>query len=241
MASSIGDLGFGHTLHSRRGDILHSRRDDTLHSRRGDTLRSRRGLRTDSYVAWYVKSLYVTTPPSHPRSLRPCSQFNQPITDGSNHYTMSIRMIGTSLALVSVLLIAFLTTDFRFGRTSVDTYPSFGGRGEVSSNELEYDTGGDRNSDVVEFLDWDVLMDANPRSSTGLQNGNTGDSTSESTYCNTWCMLKQSLGLTIVGLLLICIRLVFAAFLIFYFQSANSCHSPSLSARVSCGRTKEDT
>lgn len=136
-------------------------------------------------------------------------------------------MTRTSLALVSVLLIAFLTTDFRFGRTSIDAYPSFGGRGEVSSNELEHDNGGDRNSDVV-ALHWDVLMDANPRSSTGLQNGKTGDSTSESTYCNTWCMLKQSLGLTIVGLLLICIRLVFAAFLILYFQSANSCNSPSL-------------
>jgi hypothetical protein len=30
--------------------------------------------------------------------------------------------------------------------------------------------------------------------------------TSETTTCNFWCQLKNSLGLTIVGLLLICIR-----------------------------------
>eukprot|EP00978_Attheya_sp_CCMP212_P007710 scaffold17925_cov56-Attheya_sp.AAC.3 len=30
--------------------------------------------------------------------------------------------------------------------------------------------------------------------------------TSETTTCNFWCQLKNSLGMTIVGLLLICIR-----------------------------------
>lgn len=31
-------------------------------------------------------------------------------------------------------------------------------------------------------------------------------SSTETTYCSTWCQLKNSLGLTIVGFLLICIR-----------------------------------
>jgi hypothetical protein len=31
-------------------------------------------------------------------------------------------------------------------------------------------------------------------------------SSTETTYCSTWCQLKDSLGLTIVGFLLICIR-----------------------------------
>ena len=34
----------------------------------------------------------------------------------------------------------------------------------------------------------------------------SGGSTTETTRCNFWCMLKNSIGLTIVGLLLICIR-----------------------------------
>ncbi len=76
----------------------------------------------------------------------------------------------------------------------------------ITSDEYEYhDTAGVRTSEVVaEFLGWD----ADSRSSASLQNGKIGDSTSESSYCNTWCMLKESAGLTIVGLLLICIRLV---------------------------------
>lgn len=39
----------------------------------------------------------------------------------------------------------------------------------------------------------------------GSSGGSSGGSVSETTKCNTWCKLKESLGLTIVGLLLICI------------------------------------
>jgi hypothetical protein len=31
-------------------------------------------------------------------------------------------------------------------------------------------------------------------------------SSTETTYCSTWCQLKNSLGLTIVGFLLVCLR-----------------------------------
>jgi hypothetical protein len=108
------------------------------------------------------------------------------------------------LALASALLIAVPTVSAHSTSTSFANGNE--GRVVITSDENEYnDIAGFHTSEIVaEFLDWD----ANSRSSASLQNGKTGDSTSESSYCNTWCMLKQSLGLTIVGLLLICIRLV---------------------------------
>lgn len=53
---------------------------------------------------------------------------------------------------------------------------------------------------TAEFVDFDGLNQAG--SARRLQNGKT----TETTRCNTWCKLKESLRLTIVGLLLICIR-----------------------------------
>lgn len=111
-------------------------------------------------------------------------------------------MLRTSLALASVLFIALLTTNLRFRSTSFYEHTSLFGQGLITSidNENEdgfHDVGGGRKSEVfAEFPDWYLLT-------TGSV---PGSSTSQSTYCNTWCMLKQSLGLTIVGLLLICIR-----------------------------------
>ncbi len=40
----------------------------------------------------------------------------------------------------------------------------------------------------------------------GGTSGGSGSSTTDTTHCNTWCKLKESLGLTIFGLLLICVR-----------------------------------
>lgn len=37
-------------------------------------------------------------------------------------------------------------------------------------------------------------------------NNNGGSSSTETTTCNLWCQIKNSLGLTIVGLVLLCIR-----------------------------------
>ena len=54
----------------------------------------------------------------------------------------------------------------------------------------------------AEFIDID--NDINTQHHRRLQNGSTP--VTETTTCNTWCKLKESLGLTIVGLLLICLR-----------------------------------
>ena len=50
----------------------------------------------------------------------------------------------------------------------------------------------------ADFIDFDSSSSSGQRR---LQNTVTDE-----TRCNTWCKLKESLGLTIVGLLLICIR-----------------------------------
>eukprot|EP00584_Thalassiosira_punctigera_P000713 CAMPEP_0172530000 /NCGR_PEP_ID=MMETSP1067-20121228/3892_1 /TAXON_ID=265564 ORGANISM="Thalassiosira punctigera, Strain Tpunct2005C2" /NCGR_SAMPLE_ID=MMETSP1067 /ASSEMBLY_ACC=CAM_ASM_000444 /LENGTH=557 /DNA_ID=CAMNT_0013314141 /DNA_START=89 /DNA_END=1762 /DNA_ORIENTATION=+ len=55
-------------------------------------------------------------------------------------------------------------------------------------------------SDVdAEFADFDEMNEVG--SGRRLQSG----STTETTRCNTWCKLKQSLGLTVFGLLLVCL------------------------------------
>lgn len=57
----------------------------------------------------------------------------------------------------------------------------------------------------IEFLD--DVNDINKSHHRKLQFDNGGGATSTTTTtCNTWCKLKESLGLTIIGLLLICIR-----------------------------------
>ena len=55
-----------------------------------------------------------------------------------------------------------------------------------------------------EFADFDKISH-HRRLQLPNNNNNGGGGTSESNYCSTWCKLKESLGLTIVGLLLICI------------------------------------
>ena len=54
----------------------------------------------------------------------------------------------------------------------------------------------DANADFIDF-------DSSSSSSGQRRLQNT---VTDETRCNTWCKLKESLGLTIVGLLLICIR-----------------------------------
>ena len=63
----------------------------------------------------------------------------------------------------------------------------------------------------AEFLDLDEydhrFLQTNNKGSTG-----TGGSSSQDTSrCNFWCQLKNSMGQTIIGLLLICIRCVFGS------------------------------
>ena len=52
--------------------------------------------------------------------------------------------------------------------------------------------------------EFNIDNDINTQHHRRLQNGSTP--VTETTTCNTWCKLKESLGLTIVGLLLICLR-----------------------------------
>lgn len=124
--------------------------------------------------------------------------------------------------LASVLLISLPTSAAR--STSFHDHPSNGSQGELPSDEYEYyGATGVLSSEVVnEFLNWNDMSIVKDRTDASLQYGQNGNTASESTYCSTWCMLKQSLGLTIVGLLLICIRLVLLHFED-SFQSANSC------------------
>lgn len=65
------------------------------------------------------------------------------------------------------------------------------------------------------------LSDVNAEFGDILDRDGTGrrlqKSAAETTYCNTWCQLKNSLGLTIVGFLLICIR--------YFFSSPRVCDS----------------
>jgi len=71
---------------------------------------------------------------------------------------------------------------------------------EASHSELRGVLKDDKYDHNIEFLDDN---DINHRK---LQFDNGGATSTTTTTCNTWCKLKESLGLTIIGLLLICIR-----------------------------------
>lgn len=70
-------------------------------------------------------------------------------------------------------------------------------------------------SDIhADFIDYDEINQVgagrrlqNGKPSNGGSSGGSsgGGSSTTETYCNTWCKLKESLGLTIVGLLLVCL------------------------------------
>jgi hypothetical protein len=68
------------------------------------------------------------------------------------------------------------------------------------------------------------LGDVNAEFSDILDHDGTGTgrrlqkSATETSYCNTWCQLKNSLGLTIVGFLLICLRYV--SYFFFHLECA---------------------
>jgi len=55
----------------------------------------------------------------------------------------------------------------------------------------------------AEFADVDFV--GLRRLQSNNKNSGGGSSATETTTCNTWCKLKQSLGQTVIGLLLICL------------------------------------
>ncbi len=106
-------------------------------------------------------------------------------------------------ALASLLVIA--TSGISARSTLFHSGPSSEvGRDEFPYDEDEYVTSGCSTEVDVENGNFDKMPDS--WSVADLTNDKSGDSSSEQTYCNTWCMLKQSLGLTIVGFLFVCIR-----------------------------------
>lgn len=57
-----------------------------------------------------------------------------------------------------------------------------------------------------EFADFDKISHHRRlQVSPNKNNNNNGSGGTSDSYCSTWCKLKESLGLTIVGLLLICL------------------------------------
>ena len=91
------------------------------------------------------------------------------------------------LALAAVLLVAFIHGVH--AEQSPHSHSELLLRGVLDSTKYDID---------AEF------NDMNTQHNRRLQN-NPG-SVTETTTCNTWCKLKESLGLTIIGLLLICLR-----------------------------------
>ena len=92
------------------------------------------------------------------------------------------------LLLVATLLAALCHS----GGVSAEEVPSHAElRGVLKDNKYDHN---------IEFLDDNDINNSHRRK---LQFDNGATST---TTCNTWCKLKESLGLTIIGLLLICIR-----------------------------------
>lgn len=66
-------------------------------------------------------------------------------------------------------------------------------------------------AEFAEFADVDFVGQRRLQSNGGRNSNNSnnnsggGSSATETTTCNTWCKLKQSLGQTVIGLLLICL------------------------------------
>lgn len=62
----------------------------------------------------------------------------------------------------------------------------------------------DAHADFVDEIDRRRLQSSNKGSTGGSTSG--GSSSTETSRCNFWCMLKNSMAQTVIGLLLICIR-----------------------------------
>lgn len=116
------------------------------------------------------------------------------------------------LPLGAVLLVALA----RGATAEVSTPPHSELRGVLADSKYDQQREPSASlADAVdaEFADFDELAGdvAGSGGQRRLQNnnnnngGSSGGGTTETTTCNTWCKLKESLGLTIIGLLLICI------------------------------------
>ena len=110
---------------------------------------------------------------------------------------MGIITIKQFLPLAAVLLMTGANANANAERTPPHVSSASGLRDVLAANKYEPNN----LSDVdAEFVDFDEINQVG--SGRRLQSG----STTTTTTCNTWCKLKESLGLTIVGLILVCIR-----------------------------------
>lgn len=87
-----------------------------------------------------------------------------------------------------------------------NTYSGF--RDVLADNKYEPSNLLQHDDADAEFVDFDEILDNDGSTFGGggrrLQNKGSGGTTT-TTKCNTWCKLKESLGLTLVGLILICL------------------------------------
>ena len=110
-------------------------------------------------------------------------------------------MVNRKLLPLAAVLLAALT-----GAYAEQTQP----RGvSSSSHHLREVLDGTKYDVDAEFADFDRISNHRRLQFGGNDNNNNnnsgGNSSTTTEYCNTWCKLKESMGLTIVGLLLICI------------------------------------
>jgi len=97
--------------------------------------------------------------------------------------------MGRRLLLLAAILLAALCHSGGVSAEEASSHSEL--RGVLKDNKYDHN---------IEFFDDN---DINHRK---LQFDNGGATSTTTTTCNTWCKLKESLGLTIIGLLLICIR-----------------------------------
>lgn len=93
-------------------------------------------------------------------------------------------------------------------RTSVSVSSSSHLRDVLDGKKFEPSIVGDVDSEFADFDDINQGRRLQNKNNNNNKNGggsSSGGGNTETTYCNTWCKLKESLGLTIVGFLLICV------------------------------------
>ena len=122
------------------------------------------------------------------------------------------KLLRLATLLLLLAIVAQVSSASAAGDAGVRAVAAGAGRRDV----VEGPRAAPRRHDVAdEFAEFDAdaaagrrLQNKNGGSNTGGSGGSSGggSSSTETSRCNTWCMLKQSLGLTIVGLLLICLR-----------------------------------